>query len=228
MTQPELARPRVVAHRGVHTNGITENTFEAFEAAVNSGAEMIELDVRRTANQELVILHDHKLGQVTLADHSLDQFEALTGRRPPLLSEVLDWARGRIALDVELKEDGYLEQLTPLLVEFQDHGGGLIVTSFLERLLVQLADLAPQLQRGLLMMFTGSRAGERTVAARASIVLPQMQIFDAALGDDAADSGLGVIVWDYLPQRDGPELMHDQHVRAVITDDVAGALAARG
>src|SRR5271168_5212576 len=110
--------PLVIAHRGVHNTGLTENTMAAFEAAVDAGADMIELDVRRTGAGELAILHDQALGKVALDSCSLAEFEARTGFRPPLLSKVLEWARGRIGLDVELKEDGYVEEVAPLLLDF--------------------------------------------------------------------------------------------------------------
>jgi len=111
-------RPLVIAHRGVHTTGATENTLQAFEAAVELGADMIELDVRRTGAGELAVMHDHRLGEVTLDSCSLDEFEQRTGFRPPLFTDVLAWAESRIGLDVELKEDGYAEQVAPLLSEF--------------------------------------------------------------------------------------------------------------
>jgi glycerophosphoryl diester phosphodiesterase len=201
--------------------------LDAFEAAFEAGAEMIELDVRRTASGELVILHDHKLGTTELAAATLDQFESQTGFRPPLLSDVLDWACGRIALDVELKEDGYIAEVASMLSAFQGRGGELIVTSFLERALLGLAELAPGIERGLLLMFTARMAATRTGAAQASIVLPEMKIFSAAVADQALEAGLDVIVWDYMAAKHGPELMRDPRIRAVITDDVPGALSAR-
>ena len=140
--------PAVIAHRGVHNFGITENTMAAFEAAHAAGADMIELDVRRTAAGELAILHDHDFKKVALDSCSLDDFESRTGFRPPLFEEVLEWADGRIGLDVELKEDGYAEQVVPLLVEFAAAGNEVIVTSFIDPLLARLAELAPRCAAG--------------------------------------------------------------------------------
>ena len=50
----------VIAHRGASAQA-PENTVAAFELAVRLGAEGIELDVRRTADDELVIHHDAHL-----------------------------------------------------------------------------------------------------------------------------------------------------------------------
>src|SRR5665811_2378347 len=96
---------------------IRDSTIAAFEAARSAGAEMIEFDVRRSGAGELAILHDHAIGTVTLDSCSLDEFEQRTGFRPPLLTEVLEWADGKVALDVELKEDGYADEVAPCLVE---------------------------------------------------------------------------------------------------------------
>ena len=133
---------------------------------------MIELDVRRTGDGQLAILHDHDHSGVALDSCSLDEFEARTGFRPPLLGDVLGWAAGRIGLDVELKEDGYAEQVAPMLADFAAAGGELLVTSFLDPLLAQLAQLAPSLRLGLLIDVERQGAAERARAAGASVVLP--------------------------------------------------------
>jgi glycerophosphoryl diester phosphodiesterase len=221
------ARPLVIAHRGVHSTGATENTLQAFEAAVELGAEMIELDVRRTGAGELAILHDHRRGRVTLDSCSLDEFEQRTGFRPPVLADVLAWADGRIALDVELKEDGYAEQVAELLSEFAAGGNDLIVTSSLDALLAQLAALAPRLRLGLLMMWTAEGAGQRAGAAGAQTVLPEMKLVDEPLIEAITSAGLELIAWDFMAVEHA-ELLRDERVAGVITDDVPGAMAARG
>jgi glycerophosphoryl diester phosphodiesterase len=201
----------VVAHRGIHATGATENTMRAFELSVELGADMIELDVRRTAAGELAILHDHKLRGVRLDSGSLDEFEEQTGFRPPLLADVLDWAARRIALDVELKDDG----------------GELIVTSFLDPVLAALHGLAPDLRLGLLLSLTAERAASRAQACGAKIVLPEMKLVDRALLDAIRDADLEPIVWDFMAARDAA-LLEDDRIDGVITDDVPGALAALG
>jgi glycerophosphoryl diester phosphodiesterase len=215
-----------MAHRGIHKTGVTENTLEAFELAINAGADMIELDVRRTGAGELAILHDHKLGDVTLDSGSLDEFESRTGFRPPLLEEVLAWADGQIGLDVELKEDGYADQVAPLLIEFARAGNELIVTSFLDPLLAQMSELAPQLRLGLLIVWIGVRAAERATACGAQIVLPDMKLVNEALITEVVGAELELIVWDFMAERHA-SLLSDSRVSAVITDDVPGALTAR-
>jgi glycerophosphoryl diester phosphodiesterase len=217
--------PLVIAHRGVHNSGLPENTMAAFQAALDAGADMIELDVRRTGAGELAILHDHAIGKVALDSCSLDEFEAQTGFRPPLLTEVLDWANSKIDLDVELKEDGYIAQLVPLLLEFAGGNNDLIVTSFLDPVLTQLHERAPGLQLGLLLAWTADRFEQRAYACGAKTVLPEMKLVDEAIIAAAGNAGLDLIVWDFLAAAH-PQLLADSRVKGVITDDVAAAFAA--
>jgi glycerophosphoryl diester phosphodiesterase len=219
------ATPSVIAHRGVHSGAI-ENTMQAFELALAAGAEMIELDVRRSGDGQLAILHDYSHAAVALDSCPLDEFASRTGLRPPLLSEVLDWAAGRIALDVELKEDGYAEQVVPLLEAFVAGGGELLVTSFLDPLLARLAQLSPTLRLGLLLELTAQRAPERAAAAGAGTVLPEMKLVDEQLIATLTGAGLELVVWDFMAA-DHAALLADARVAGVITDDVAGALVAR-
>jgi glycerophosphoryl diester phosphodiesterase len=94
-------RPLVLAHRGA-SRAAPENTIEAFAAARELGADGVELDVRRTADDVLVVHHDPDVaGFGTIARRS---FEALRVARPhvPTLDEVLAACRG-LLLNVEVK-----------------------------------------------------------------------------------------------------------------------------
>jgi glycerophosphoryl diester phosphodiesterase len=107
--------PLVVAHRGYHrVDGPHENSLGAFQAAVDVGADVLELDIRRTADGVLVVFHDpeladgRKLEQLTYAELPL----LPDGQRIPRLSEVADLARRTGAtLAAELKEGGYERQV---------------------------------------------------------------------------------------------------------------------
>jgi glycerophosphoryl diester phosphodiesterase len=187
---------------------------------------MIEFDVRRSGDDQLAILHDHDHAGVALDSCSLDEFELRTGFRPPLLAEVLGWAAGRIALDVELKEDGYAEQVAPMLELFAAQGGQLLVTSFLDPLLARVAEIAPALELGLLLEFTAMQAVDRARAAGARTLLPEMKLVKEPLIAEVVDAGLELVVWDFMAAEHA-SLLSDARVAGVITDDVAGALAAR-
>ena len=104
----------VVAHRGASA-AEPENTLVAFEAAVAAGADVIELDVRLTADGIPVILHDADVAATTdgsgwVHDLTLRDVKALDAGRGagrheiPTLAESLDVAaRGGVAVNLEIK-----------------------------------------------------------------------------------------------------------------------------
>jgi len=216
----------VVSHRGAWGVGVPENSLAAFERAIGLGADMIEFDVRRTRDRELIIFHDAELAGAPVAKLTRSEIEGLAGVLPPLLEEVLELARDRIALDVELKEGGYEDELADLLSGFAASGGDLLVTSFVDLVLARLTELTPQLSRGLVLSSSIMRAAERANVCGATVVLPKMSLVDEALLAAISNAGLTVIVWDFMAAEHGA-LLFDSRISGVITDDVPGALAAR-
>jgi len=113
----------VIAHRGGSALA-AENTMAAFCASTEAGADMLELDVRLTADDHLVIYHDQELTRTAgidrrVVDCSLRELrlldvgsyfnDDLASERIPTLPEVLDWARGRARLLLDLKLEPHHE-----------------------------------------------------------------------------------------------------------------------
>ncbi len=113
---PAKSRPLLLGHRGAR-HAAPENTFAAFDLALDEGAEGVELDVRMNASGEVVVCHDVTLERVTegldlraihrLSARDCKAVRLAKGEPLPLLSDVLDWAERRHAcVNVELKMDG--------------------------------------------------------------------------------------------------------------------------
>jgi len=108
----------VAAHRG-DSHNYYENTMEAFESARTAGCDMIETDIRMTADGILVIMHDEKVyrttgeaGEVknmTLAEiRKLNAGDANHPLPVPTLEEFLSWiAQYDLLINIELKEYYY-------------------------------------------------------------------------------------------------------------------------
>ena len=112
--------PYVIAHRGI-SNKAPENTLSSFSRAVSTpGVRMIELDVRISQDEQVVVLHDRTLQRTSTgngAAHNytlkeLKEFDAgswfhpsFSSERIPTLTEVLRLAKGKTWVNIELKRD---------------------------------------------------------------------------------------------------------------------------
>jgi glycerophosphoryl diester phosphodiesterase len=95
--------PLLLGHRGDSANH-PENTLAAFTAAVACGADGVELDVRRSRDGELVVIHDDSLDRTTAGSGRVDAhtWPELEGLGVPRLEDVLA-ALGQHVVAVELK-----------------------------------------------------------------------------------------------------------------------------
>jgi glycerophosphoryl diester phosphodiesterase len=125
--------PWFIAHRGYRAR-YPENTLIAFEAALDAGVQMIELDVVLSRDRKLVVIHDATLerttnGEGAVSDHTLEQLKQLdaggwfhprfAGERLPELSEVLDLLDGQVLINIEIKPHAYEPHHPPDAVERQ-------------------------------------------------------------------------------------------------------------
>jgi glycerophosphoryl diester phosphodiesterase len=108
----------VVAHRGF-SGAAPENTLVAFRKAIEIGSDMIELDIQLSKDGKIVVIHDESLERTTnghgkVADHTLQEIRKLdagswfdpqfAGERIPTLQEVLTLAKGKVPVNIEIKD----------------------------------------------------------------------------------------------------------------------------
>lgn len=157
-------RPWVYGHRGC--SGESENTLSAFEQAAKDGADGIELDVRLSADGELVVMHDAAFDRVTggrdhrrvaeLPYEEIRRIDVGGGERAPRLSEVLGLARARrLRVNVEMKH-GVPQRLalahaTARQLAAVDPFLPILVSSFDPLILATFAALMPRTPRALLV-----------------------------------------------------------------------------
>ena len=99
-----------IAHRGLHGDGVCENSLEAFKRAAENGYG-IELDVHLTKDNKLCVIHDSFLSRMTgkpgvaekLTSEELKEYTLLDGQKIPMLPEVLELVNGRVPILIEAK-----------------------------------------------------------------------------------------------------------------------------
>lgn len=147
----------VIGHRGA--SGIApENTLKSFRIALEMGADMIELDIRQTLDGELVCIHDSELDRTTsgvgqihkLTLEEIQQVDAGSGEQVPLLSDVLDFAKNKIMVNIELKVKD-IEQLVVDMVTKRSMEQQILVSSFFHESLRQVKEINPAIDTGVLV-----------------------------------------------------------------------------
>jgi glycerophosphoryl diester phosphodiesterase len=223
----------VAAHRGVAA-GAAENTIGAFTNAIAIGADMIEFDVRMTRDGELIAFHDARVNGIAVGSLTRDDIEAGTGVRPPLLTEVLSACAGRIKLDVELKEDGYVPAVMAALKAIADPAE-FIVTSFLPSAVGAAKIAFPEVKTGLLIGGSAHWAGLPTRlrelypvgvarSVRADYLAPHYSLDRFGTVDRAAAAGLPCLLWTVNSDTDIRAFAADPRVAVIITDHAERAL----
>lgn len=162
--RPEfIEQYRLVAHRGLHDKdaGVPENSLLAFQLAVERG-HAIELDVRITADGQLIVFHDLELERMTgvpgqISRWTLRDLKKLrllgTEQAIPTVDEMLELVAGQVPLLIEIKNDSPADvgRLEPLLMDrLSRYEGQVILESFEPQVLIWLRRNAPQYIRGQL------------------------------------------------------------------------------
>ena len=147
------------AHRGLHGNGIPENSMAAFRAALEKGYG-IELDIHLMADGELAVIHDTslkrtagvdvKITDLTTADLENYPLEGTEEKIPPF-SQVLELYAGKAPLIIELKADGNHRALVEAACRaMEGYTGAYCMESFDPRCILELKKNHPQVIRGQL------------------------------------------------------------------------------
>jgi glycerophosphoryl diester phosphodiesterase len=157
-------RPLIIGHRGASMHA-PENTLAAFALAMTQGADGIELDVKRCAGGEVVVMHDATVDRTTdgkgaVHELSLAQLRALDagqGERVPTLDEVIDLTASStppFLINIEVTNystplDG-LEQCVVEVVKRHNCAERILFSSFNPISVKRLAGLLPAVPRGML------------------------------------------------------------------------------
>lgn len=226
-------RPLILGHRGAPREA-PENTFGAFRLALEGGADGVELDVQRSADDVPVVIHDLTLERTTtgageVRAHRWEVLRTLqAGPDEPLrsLAETAAWAAGAGAwLNVELKAEG---TEAPSLAVLERAGvlEHTLVSSFLPTVVLAVGRLAPGVRRALVTETWGTVEAGLVRDSGAGGVCIERGLATPERLRELRDAGLAVVVWTVDDPGEVATLLR-AGVDAVITNEPRAAAAVR-
>ena len=150
---------RPIAHRGLHSDNVAENSMPAFSLAVEHNYN-IELDVHLTSDGEVVVFHDDTLTRMCGVDKKISECSyselsnytlASTEDKIPTLRQVLEFVDNRVDVLIEIKNTGKVGKLESatydILAPYSEH---VSIQSFNPFSVKWFKDNAPSIPRGIL------------------------------------------------------------------------------
>ena len=212
----------LLGHRGCR-GPHPENTFAAFEYALANGCEGFEFDVRVTADDYLVLIHDPKHDGNEVAHFT---YAGLNDRRkrPRLdspsdpiayLDEMLERFSSRAWLDIELKVTG-IEQRVLNVLRKHPPNKGFVISSFLPGVLRNCHALDPNIPLGLIFKYRSEMRMWRELPL--TYVMPHYRMVSERSVGMFHAAGLKVVTWT-VNDVEGMRRVAAAGVDAIISDD---------
>jgi glycerophosphoryl diester phosphodiesterase len=190
-----------IGHRGACGHA-PENTLASVEKAIFFACDLAEVDVQRTADGSLVLLHDERVDRTTngigaVAEMNLEdvrKLDAGKGQKIPMLEEALATAHGRIGLILELKAQGLVYDVCGI-VRASGFPGVIIYASFLHDELQHVRRADPDARTLVLFKRLPGNPAAEAVRLQATHVALRFDTASPTLIKALHKAGLAVFVY---------------------------------
>ena len=187
-----------VGHRGARAYE-TENTLESFKKAIELGVNAIELDVRKSKDGKLVIIHDDNLKKafgkdIPVNQATLKELKQSTENKIPTLEEALKTIDRKVEkILIELKEVGYEKKVLGILKK-EKLKDRVIIISFHEQALSNVRKLDNEIETGLIYSKYKNPV-DVALKLNARYLVPLYRFTHTRDVEKAHKNNLKVIVW---------------------------------
>lgn len=236
-----LPNPAIIAHRGA-SRYAPENTLAAFRLAIEQRADGIEFDVRLTADDHIVVIHDASVSRTTnghgwvghLPLEKLQNLDAGQGEKIPTLDEVFESVDKSLLINIELKpiltHTKRLSEKVAYTVRQHQAEKSVICSSFSLVALKALASYAPEIPIGLLL--PGGYIPSRIITRAGRKLIYQTlhpDYHDVLTGNIVPKSSTSQNIFPYTANEEvDMRQLFDLGVAGIFTDDPLLAKRVRG
>ena len=221
----------VIGHKGASKTE-PENSLRSFKRAIELEADFIELDVQFSKDKEIVVFHDYDIKRITGQDgyikemtvQELKQYDIGEGESIPTLKEVISLTKGKIGLQIELKEEGTGKVVIDMLRD-ANLIDSTIISSFNHKEILRVQEIEPRVRLGALISERVStpsdlnKATKRIIKKKLFAVHPHYKGVNRELVEYAHSNNLNVNVWT-VDEKEDIQRMIDIGVDGIISDDI--------
>jgi len=189
-----------VGHRGARAYE-PENTLRSFKKAIELGVDAVELDVRTTKDDVIVVIHDADVKRTTngngqvceLTLREIKSFSTDKNEKIPTLEETLEFLDKKVKVFIELKETGFEEKVISLIKK-HEMKKNVVVVSFLEDALKKIKELDSEIEIGLIYA-KHKNPLKAALELKAQWLVAFYRFMHTANVQKAHENGLKVLVW---------------------------------
>ena len=227
--------PKVISHRGRTSEKNQDNTLHSVQDAINLGIDMVEVDVRRSKDLEIICYHDEHIGGELISN--LDYSEILSiDPKVPTLDQILWAAKDKIEIDVELKEHGYENEVISLVLDYFDYEE-FIMKSFSRTAVGRIKQLDSKIETGFLLgesydlkvyldVLKEAFTGRIFNSERVDFISPHYKVYEMGLMFKMSQKKLPIQLWT-VNDPNLLEIAMKRDLHSVVTDIPEEAIRIR-
>ena len=226
---------KIISHRGRTSRKSADNTLASVNDAIELKVEMVEVDIRQTKDSQIVCFHDPDIQGELIRD--LDYSEIIEkDSQIPTLEQVLWSAKGKIGIEIELKEPGYELEVVSIARDYFNYDK-FVLKSFHPQVVHRVKEIYQKIFAGLLvgsafsleqLFFTLKEAFTCTnfKQTNADFISPYYKIFEAGWFSRFTRNNVPIQVWT-VNDVESIRTLINQQVHSIITDIPEVAIGIR-
>ncbi|MCP8314036.1 MAG: glycerophosphodiester phosphodiesterase [archaeon] len=191
----------VIAHRGASAYE-PENTLRAIKRALELNANMIEVDVRLSKDNHIIVIHDDSVDRTTngkgyvkdLMLEELKKLDAGKGERIPTLQEVINTVRNKAILIIEIKVLN-IEDSVVKIIEKEGIEKEVIITSFYHSILRRIKELNSIIRTGVIFKCHPVKSADLALNAHANSLFPEHKYILKEMVEEVHKHDLEIYPW---------------------------------
>lgn len=236
----KLDKQLIIAHRGASGLVEHENTITSFEKAYQVGADSVELDIRKTKDDVIVVVHNPDYKDKLIKDYTYSELVDATSKEGfimPTLKEALKYCHNKIFLDIEIKESGYEEEIVESILSVLNTSE-FFIRSFLKESLRKVKKINKNIKTVLLLGVEFPKYGFLTrifelfplfkvIRSKCDMVSPHYLLVRLGFHFRMRLIGKPVLVWTVNDEKIMNKLLNKVKVEGIITNFPDKALDLR-